>query len=255
MRRGASSVRHVASSAASAGPFNGGVQNTRQCCLVSTPPAPASALRSASPDLAPSSLAWQATTRPPGAAEATARASSARASSRWRGGSTSTRSKRSPSSAPGSSRTCRPARCSASANGLKPCSQVSAETSNRRSAPPSRARRNSTRPPCGHASAPCANGSSRTSRGASLLSATRKMPRRNRGAFSHPRAHGDPIAAPPLRAMPPIALRIVPAEPRAPQCPAAMRGGNAGAAGPARCPDRAVQTYSRGTRLSPHSSV
>ena len=89
--RGASSADHCASNASSTLSTRLRVQNVRQWNLVSVPASPASCFRSVSPDLAPSLLVIAATTTPSGAASCTARASNARASSRWRGGNTSTR--------------------------------------------------------------------------------------------------------------------------------------------------------------------
>ena len=108
-----------------------------------------------------------ASTRPPGIVRATARAINARASSRWRGGNTSTSGNKVVSSG---SRRVKPDRCSASASGLKLCSQTSPGNARWCSGQPSRARRNSAPPVCGHASAPLANGSHRVSSAASPVS-------------------------------------------------------------------------------------
>ncbi|MDQ1133624.1 hypothetical protein QE386_002219 [Pseudoxanthomonas winnipegensis] len=133
-----SSGCHSASSAASCEPSSGGLQNTRQWCLASEPPSPVNRARSFSTDLAPSSLATLATTRPPGAQRSTACASSARVSSFWRGGRSSTSG--AGTTGASSASTSNPSRCSASNTGLKVCVHRSASPRPRKAAP-GRARR------------------------------------------------------------------------------------------------------------------
>ena len=160
--RGASAFAHCASRAAS-NAVSGRVQNTRQWCLLIVVTLPASCFRSASRDFAPSSFATEAMTMPPAATALQALASKARASSRWRGGSTSTSGNFASGKASSSSMSA-PIRCRRSASGLNGWVQAKPRVPAACSAAPSRARRNRASPACGQRSRPPSNGCIRASR-------------------------------------------------------------------------------------------
>src|SRR5690606_38204126 len=176
MNRGASSARHSAASAVSAGASSGAVQKTRQWFLASTASGPARRARSASPDFAPSLFGMQATSTPPGASRASARANCARAWSRCRGGSNRTSGYRVvDASSSGSMRNPGKGRACKGQPSRPPM----------KSAPPSR----------GHASPPPAKGSNRVSRAGSARVLNRRFygaPLRNPNAGFIPPQHRNP---------------------------------------------------------------